>query len=166
MSGFREIHSYAYRPRVDNLFVCILPRCKRSMLWSSADTGFPIGVGISAAGKRMVLFTKSSIEPATALSNGFLTIGRDVSLWKLCADIFDDAEFCYYTLLTQHNISALFPPSNRHKCFFFRLCYALLSLVYNLESFPGCKSSRHLHKSITLKYRRSDRKNARSYFDR
>lgn len=59
--------------------------------FSSGNVGGGVGVATTtgaAAGNRMELFTKSSIEPATALNNGFFTITRDVSLCMFLVDIF------------------------------------------------------------------------------
>lgn len=68
---------------------CIwLPRLSFGSRWSWACNGGDGTTGISAAGNRIELFTKSSIVPGTALNNGFFTITRDVSLCTFLDDIF------------------------------------------------------------------------------
>lgn len=92
----------------------LLPLCNRSISCGSVNDGSSTGVGISAAGNRIVLFTKSSIEPATPLSNGFLTIGRDVSLCKLCVDIFYDSFHCVVAL-----------------CFYFEIVTVCVAFIFS-----------------------------------
>lgn len=72
---------------------CIwLPRLSFGSRWSWACNGGT--TGISAAGNRIELLTKSSIVPGTALNNGFLTITRDVSLCTFLVDIFSWGPLC------------------------------------------------------------------------
>lgn len=56
-------------------------------LFSSVSSNLVTTGGISAAGSKIVLCTKSSMECGTALSSGFFTT-RDVSLCWFLADIF------------------------------------------------------------------------------
>lgn len=74
----------------------LLPRLSGSRL--SAMVGGKTVAGISAAGNNMELFTKSSIEPATPLNNGFFTITRDVSLCTFLADIFNFESVWFFNL--------------------------------------------------------------------
>lgn len=104
-----------------------LPRLSFGSRFSCNDDDGGGGVATTtgaAAGNRIELFTKSSIEPATALNNGFLTTTRDVSLCIFLADIFTFCPFCRCSI-----ISFIF-------LFYFLSTYCQIDFFFFCFSFP------------------------------